>query len=209
MCTIFRRHTFFIVTANMLLTNASNMCSFETIAVYVIIHERPRISVSSLLAVHCSTVRVCTVGVLSITPGRMFFRWNHNTVIAYPCPVPRAVSQANKIFSIWPILGRARFRLKLLHQKIHLIFILNRNKLAIVEQAQMETFSPISVLLCMNSIPRTIVFQKCLTLNGIEQSVSNHLKLFYIHSLHCITNLLLFSANLKKEPIKSFFFISH
>ena len=145
-------HTFFIVTANMLLTNVSNRVMFVSIAVYVVIHERTFFVRS--LEVHFSTMRTAIVGVTRTVPGRRFIRCNLNTVIAYPCPFPRAVSQANKIFKT-----RVHFR-KFLLQKIHFIFILNRNKLAIVQRAQMEAFIPSCFLLCMNSVIRTTEF-KC------------------------------------------------
>ena len=161
-------HTFFIVTANMLLTNVSN--HFVFIAVYVIIHERIFFVLSQ--EVHFSTVRVfIIVGVTKAGPGRSFIRFNLNTVIAYPCPFPRALSQADKIFK-----SRVLFRLKFLLQKIPFIFILSRNKLAIVQRAQMEAFIPSCSLLCMNSVIRTTEF-KCQTLNEIKQSVNKHLKL--------------------------------
>ena len=147
----------------MLLTNVSN--HFVFIAVYVIIHERTFFVLSQ--EVHFSTVRVFIVGVTKAGPGRSFIRFNLNTVIAYPCPFPRALSQADKIFK-----SRVLFRLKFLLQKIHFIFILNRNKLAIVQRAQMEAYS----LLCMNSVIRKTEF-KCQTLNEIKQSVNKHLKL--------------------------------
>ena len=162
-------YTFFIVTANMLLTNVSNTATSVLIAGYVIIHERTFAVLS--LEVHFSTVRrAFVVGVIRTGPGS-FLRCNLNTVIAYPCPFPRAVSQANEIFSTLALV-----RFKFLLQKTHFIFILNRNKLAIVQQAQMEAFIPSCALLCMNSVIRTIEF-KCQTLNEIKQSVSKHLKL--------------------------------
>ena len=162
-------HTFFIVTANMLLTNISNLKTWVfPIALYVIIHERTFV----VLEVHFSTVRGFIVGVTSAGPGT-FIRFHLNTVIAYPCPFPRALSQANEIIN--PL-----FRLKFLLQKIHFIFILNRNKLAVVQRAQMEAFIPSCCLLStgwfMNSVTRTTEF-KCQILNEIKQSVSKHLKL--------------------------------
>ena len=160
-------HTFFIVTVNMFLTNVSNHSTFVFIAVYVIIHERTIILKHE---VHFSTVLAFVVWVTSTGPG-IFIRCHLNAVIAYPCPFPRAVSQTNEIFSNF-----APFRFKFFLQKIHFIFILNRNKMAIVPRAQMKAFIPSCSLLCMNSITRTIEF-KCQTLNEIKQSVSKHLKL--------------------------------
>ena len=164
-------HTFFIVTANMLLTNIANLSMFVFIAVYVIIHERTFGPLSR--EVHFSTVRrAFAVGVIRTGPG-ILIRCNLNTVIAYPCPFPRALSQANEIIN--PL-----FRLKFLLQKIHFIFILNRNKLAAAQRAQMEAFIPSCCLLStgwfMNSVTRTTEF-KCQILNEIKQSVSKHLKL--------------------------------
>ena len=158
----------------MLLTNISHIFRFETITGYVIISK------FFVLEEHFSTLAI-TVGLTASGPG-IFIRFNHGTVIAYPCPLLRAFSQANKIFNT-----RVPFRFKFLLQKIQFLFILNRNKLAIVQRAQMQAFNPSCCLLCrwfMNSVTRTTGF-KCLTLNEIKHSVSKHLRLFYIHSLHC------------------------
>ena len=150
-------HTFFIVTINMLLTNVSNMYSSVFIAVCVIIHKLG----STFLVEHFSTVRVCTVGESSTGPG-IFIRCNLNTVIAaYPCPFPTDFFQANKVFN-----SRVPSRLKFLHQKIQFVLILDRNKLTIVQQAQIQALIPscypLSTGRFMNCVTRTTGF-KCLT----------------------------------------------
>ena len=150
-------HTFFLLTAHMLLTNISNIMFCVCFAVYVVIHP-----LLIRLEVHFSTVRVFIVGVLRTVPGS-FIRFHLNAVIAYPCPFPTAFSQANKIF-------KTRIPLKFLLQKNQFIFILNRNKLAIVHQARLQALIPICFLLCrcsMDSVTRTIGF-KCFTLKKKE-----------------------------------------
>ena len=110
--------------------------------------------------VHFSALAI-TVGLSHTAPWKSI-RCNLNAVIAYPCPLPRSLSQANKIFN-----SRVPFRLKFLRLKNQLLFVFNGNKMAIVQRTQIRALMPtlLSTEWSMNSVTRTIGF-KCFQLTS-------------------------------------------